>query len=399
MTDHKKSLLFTAFDTLFFRESRPFEAIGGSELASVFPPPPRTVMGAIRHTIGESLGVDWHNMPQPPEKQSELSKKVRKIIGYGAEDLGQLSLDGICLSKAGKRLYPAPLWLLRCTVESVQYTRLAPAAPTKTHLGYVKQPSHPERSSGFRSMDDCWLTQTGLEKVLAGNDPDQHEVLEQRHLFQSQPRIGIARDNKSATVQNGLLYLSNHVRPLDDVAIEADFQGLPEEDILPSQSIIRLGAEGRMASMTVQKYGIFPKAPEPNNSTKGLIITLLSPALFQDAQSNSAWLPSGFTQAKAEDNSSVWIGEINGIKLTIHCAVLGKAQREGGWDMAKNAPHPVSSLIPAGSGYFCTVSTSQDLRQAITALHGLHIGNENELGRGRIACGLWNKKIKESPVQ
>lgn len=53
------TLRFTALDTLFFRESRPYETIGGSELGSVFPPPPRTVAGAIRTAIGESLDADW----------------------------------------------------------------------------------------------------------------------------------------------------------------------------------------------------------------------------------------------------------------------------------------------------------------------------------------------------
>ena len=54
-----KTLRFIAIDTLFFRESRPFETFGGIELASLFPPPPRTVAGAIRSAIGEALGADW----------------------------------------------------------------------------------------------------------------------------------------------------------------------------------------------------------------------------------------------------------------------------------------------------------------------------------------------------
>ena len=63
-----KTLRLTAFDTLFFRESRPFDAIGGSELASVFPPPPRTVLGAVRSAIGDALGADWkqfHDLMRP----------------------------------------------------------------------------------------------------------------------------------------------------------------------------------------------------------------------------------------------------------------------------------------------------------------------------------------------
>ncbi|MEN9847352.1 MAG: hypothetical protein RL368_92, partial [Pseudomonadota bacterium] len=30
---------FSAFDTWFFRESRPFDSVGGNDLSGVFPPP------------------------------------------------------------------------------------------------------------------------------------------------------------------------------------------------------------------------------------------------------------------------------------------------------------------------------------------------------------------------
>jgi CRISPR-associated protein Cmr3 len=55
---------FSALDTLFFKESRPIESVGGSQLSSVFPPPARTLIGAIRTAIGEANSVDWGGVCQ-----------------------------------------------------------------------------------------------------------------------------------------------------------------------------------------------------------------------------------------------------------------------------------------------------------------------------------------------
>lgn len=96
-----QSWQFSAIDTLFFRESRPMESIGGSELGSVFPPPPRTLIGAIRTALGEAEQVDWSKF----EEQSDHF--LRNLIGY-ADDLGSLSFDGVWVHYKGERLYPMP---------------------------------------------------------------------------------------------------------------------------------------------------------------------------------------------------------------------------------------------------------------------------------------------------
>ncbi len=56
-----KQWCFEPLDTWFFRESRPFGTVGGSELTSLFPPPARTVAGAIRTLIGENANINWNN--------------------------------------------------------------------------------------------------------------------------------------------------------------------------------------------------------------------------------------------------------------------------------------------------------------------------------------------------
>lgn len=102
----EKTISFSAIDSWFFRETRPMDASGESQ--SIFPPGIRTVSGAIRTWIGEQYKVDWH------EFKSNEDHPLRSIIGSSKEgDLGALTFKGVWISKQGKRLYPAPLHLMK----------------------------------------------------------------------------------------------------------------------------------------------------------------------------------------------------------------------------------------------------------------------------------------------
>ena len=75
------------------------------------------------------------------------------------------------------------------------------------------------------------------------------------------------------------------------------------------------------------------------------------------------------------------------MELTLHAAVIGKARREGGWNQAAGQPRPVSSLVPAGSIYYCSLASTGP--EAVDHLHGIQLGAEQALGRGQVAVGDW----------
>lgn len=375
--NNPKTLRLNALDTWFFRESRPFDSIGGSELASVFPPPPRTVLGALRTAIGDALGADWQQFQSQKENyRLPDGRKLYDLIGY-ADDLAGLALGGVWLALDGERLYPAPLFLLRR--RGGDFARLRIGGAVRTRLGNARLPVAPDREE--RAPAGAWLTRAGLEKVLQGGVPDEGELHERQALFSEEPRLGIARDNGARTVLNGLLYQSRHIRPQARLSIEADIAGLDGLDI--ESRIVRLGSEGRMSNLAFAATPVKPAQPTPGKNSVGLILTLLTPALF------GGWLPADFV-LENQNGVDVWRGEINGIALTLHAAALGKAQREGGWDMVGRKPRAVQSLIPAGSSYYCTVDDG-NLAAAIAALHGRQIGDDPQIGRGVIVCGLWNQ--------
>ena len=114
---------FDALDSWFFRESRPHETVGGTELASLFPPPARTVAGAVRTLIGETQQMGWDKFKEP-EGYSDLKQQIGDADGFG-----QLQLTGPYLCKGGQRLYPVPLHLLTKTEAGQEKPKFACLRP------------------------------------------------------------------------------------------------------------------------------------------------------------------------------------------------------------------------------------------------------------------------------
>lgn len=381
--DH--TLRFSAVDTLFFRESRPMESIGGSELSSVFPPPTRTLVGSIRTLIGERENVNWKEYAQ-----QKAQHPLAQIIGYG-DDLGSLTFKGPWLTTDKERLYPAPLNLMQ---NETQIKFLSLSQPRHCDLGKaVRLPSLPANFSAAKPLENHWISRNTFEQILQGQAPTSGKVIPKNDLVTDEARLGIALDSQTRTVEEQMLYQTKHIR-LKNTSVEIDISGL---DIpLQDTPITRLGGEGRMASLEATTTPALPKAPANPTNTHGLILYLLTPARFSE-NSTQPWHPlPGFTKQETSDpEATTWKGEINGIALTLHSAVTGKAIREGGWDMANHLPRAVQSLIPAGSCWYLTVD-DKNINAAIQALHGTHIGDDQNIGRGQVITGLWQKQLLEN---
>ena len=376
----RSNLRFSALDTWFFRESRPMEALGGAELVSVFPPPVRTLLGAVRTAIGDANGVDWHQFKDNAALQAQ--------IGYGSDDFGALSVVGPWLSLAEQRLFPIPCFVVR--QQSTELARMRIGKPIQSHLSVMPvrlaETAGPGRS---KPLEQCWCTRENFEQLLNGKLLDPAAIYRNAQLYQQEPRLGIARDVTRRITDEGKLYQTKHLRPVADLVIEIELTHNGQTEL--RDSLLRLGGEGRLAHVRVSavadnsSLNEVLKPPVVTSDTCGLILILLTAARFE-SQGNSDWLPKEL-QPAVQDGAQVWQGTINGVELTLHAAVLGKAQREGGWDMAARKPRAVQSLIPAGSAYYVTVNGN--ISHAIEKLHGATIGEDQVLGRGLLACGLW----------
>ena len=374
------NITLTAYDTWFFRESRPHDAVGASELSSLFPPPIRTLAGALRTLIGDQLAINWQTL------QSATQPDFNFVAELGdAKGLGELQINGPWINFKGQRLYPAPLYLMQ---KGDEIKRLAPGSVVRCDLGLVRLPALPEGSQGFKALEQRWITAEGMRRCLEGLVPTD-KIYTSDHLFSHEARLGIARDNVTRSVEDGKLYQTQHLRLKEDVSVGLLVKNLSTvaKDILTQpNTLLRLGGEGRMAALEAQEQAQalpFVNA-KANAKVESFVLHFLTSADFEGAM-----FPKDFEKTTF-DGATVWQGDINAIGVRIVSAVVGKVHREGGWDMQKHQPSPVKSYIPAGSAWFCRAVDAELTWETLnTQLHGQCIGVDSAYGRGQILLGSW----------
>ena len=380
LANNELNITLTAYDTWFFRESRPHDAVGASELSSLFPPPIRTVAGALRTLIGDQLKINWQTL------QSATQPDFNFVSELGdAQGLGELSLNGPWINFDDQRLYPAPLYLMK---NEHELKRLAPGSIVRCDLGSVRLPALPKDSKGFKNLEQRWITAEGMRRCLEGHVPTD-KIYTSDDLFSHEARLGIARDNATRSVEDGKLYQTQHLRLKEKVSVGLLVKNLSSvaKDILTQpNTLLRLGGEGRMAALKAQEQAqAFPFVnAKANAKVERFVLHFLTPADFEGAM-----FPKDFEKTTF-DGATVWQGVINDIGLRIISAVVGKVHREGGWDMQKHQPSPVKSYIPAGSAWFCqTLDAELTWETLNTQLHGHCIGVDSAYGRGQLLLGTW----------
>ena len=382
---------FYAMDSWFFKESRPMESMGSSEMQSLFPPTPYSMSGILRSIIGEQLGVDWQAYRQGDGKAHAKGALINLCDLMGnpkTNGLGELRLAGSFLTLKDETLFPAPLSLMQRSDTSNPTIHAMDISTQleRTDLGLVRLPTIAPQLRGAKVLDKHFISLSGLENYLNGILPKPEEIHAISRLKANDPRLGIQLASATKTTIEGQLYQTNHLRLKEHVSLVSYFDGIPQEIFHQTSDTVRFGAEGRVACYTLSEQTLSIKPPAPTKNTQGLILTLLS-----HANLNGSWLPEAFIKSQTHNGQCVWQGQIHGVRLTLHSSIIGKAVREGGWDIAAHKPKPLLSLIPAGSQFYVTLDEGQELTDAIESLHLKQIGEETQLGRGLMACALWNK--------
>ena len=380
---------FQAIDTWFFRESRPHGSAGSQELSSLFPPPTATLLGALRTLAGDRAGIDWHDYAHPSNHHG-----LRARIGLG-EDLGELDVAACMLALGHRPLFPAPTTLLRRGTDT--FTRLLPGSAVFCDLGPSVRLPVLEQPGAAKPLEQAWIGLDVLERVLGGALPPSGATVwravdedDRGALAQSESRLGIGRDTGRGTAIDGLLYQIRHVRPkASELNVALYLSGA--EDLLPERATVRLGGEGRLASVSADPSPTdipLPSAPTPPPNHKHFALYLMAHARFLDTAKKATWLPPGFVP-EVNAGFTAWRGELGGASVRLHSAVLGKPVRIGGWDLARQRPKPLVSYVPAGSVYFFSVEDGTPLTTVFERLHGSRIGHQIRAGHGLVACGLW----------
>ncbi len=412
---------FEPVDTWFFREARPHDSVGAARLGSQFPPPASSLIGTLRTRLGEVLGIDWIEHAGQDELPGRCTQEfaginLSDLLGQG-DNTGLLAFGAVEVWNGEQRLLPVPAFLLKpgSASQSESLLALQPGAPmvcdlseidpARGRLAAVVMPALPAGSEGAKPLDNHWLPASLVaEAALSGNAINAKELVAESDLFVREARLGIARDNKAGTVLEGMLYQTEHLRPVADLRLAISVT-LPAEvadvlaDSLNQQPLQRFGGEGRMARLRVSKSVIpVAKPPKATADTRGLVLMLSGDVELESRQSRQSSLfgfkPVVEACSQTGKPQQVWLGELNGVPLRLVTAVVGKAVRRGGWDLQKKRPKAMTSYVPAGSCWYVEIPGVEGvaLNEFIPRLQGFQPGKPSLNGRGALLCGLWNKR-------
>ncbi|MEO5347537.1 MAG: type III-B CRISPR module-associated protein Cmr3 [Magnetococcus sp. YQC-9] len=369
-----------AQDSLFFRDGRPFnQSDEGLALAhSHFPPFPSTMSGAVRTALATVNG-GW-----------DLA-----VLGDGPDNLGQLTFGpptpvrdqdgGLDL------LYPLPPAILG-HADQDGLLRLAPGTPLECDMG----PAVPlpqlagAPGPGWKSLPDRWVTAAGLSRFLAGGVPDRNEILSVASLWQSEPRIGLARDHRTRGALEGMLYTTSHIRMQETMALAVEITGLPETWQNPR--MLPLGGEGRFAWIDASD-DTPAHAPVPPIAPDALVRS------GQDACCYTVVLLSHLCLGKHPWPAPG--GALADLPGQIVAACQERTIRIGGWNSrdygsSRGGPRPLRAFLPAGSVFFMEAPRAKE--QTILQKHLLAIGEGTSHGFGQIAIGTYASQKEGFPA-
>ena len=363
-------------DTWFFRDSTPFtaEATPQEAVASVFPPHPPTVAGALRAALARRNG--WNGAGPWP-------RWMHSVIGNGPDDLGSVSFAGPVLIRNGKPLFRCPRHVLGVARKKDAWeprVLLRPGPPVRCDLGNSVRLPEPTRSiTGEQKQKpggDAWLTESGLANVLRGQLPSANarseEVVRDQDLWNAELRIGLERSGRTRTAVEGMLYSARHVRPGRGVSLAVRVRGVPEDWRLPN-GMLPLGGESRLAECVRRKdeFGSGVPLRLRARPARMAVIAVTPLDLEPDVIRGARTVPG-----------------LGGARVVSAC--LGRPLRIGGWDSLASRPLPLRSYLPPGSVLFVESASAITPEDEVLHSTGLcQIGARTSSGFGLAALGIW----------
>ena len=354
-------LKLSAIDTLMFRDGRPFNQndAGASEAASVFPPWPPTIVGAVRAKLWQDeLKGSWH-----PDRLGSGTNWQK------GSTLGTLKFGAPLVMKNGSPVFPVPLHIVegKNARGEKAITSLRPGKSIVSDLGEQRLPV-PESKTlmGLKTIEDRWVNLSGMKKILDGEARKlkESDFIKRTDLWTTEPRVGVGIDPDTRTTSDGRLYMASHIRMADDTILAVEVTG-GEEAIV--DSLRPLAGEHRMASITMSRDAF--SLPEGSNNG------------FKSQSDQTCYCAIAISPVVPDPDRNFAIAGL--VADNIVSASLGKPVSIGGWDFEAKTPIALRQCIPAGSVWF--------MQGGDVPPNGSKIGLAQEWGFGQILIGRWHQ--------
>lgn len=325
---------YQAWDTLFFRDGKPFSLGEDTWASSIFPPLPSTIYGALR------TGYLVTN----PANSDDIEALTKKFL-----------IRGIFLKQEDTFLFSAPA-----------DTHIEKGSSHNAHLSYDfgTLPFDGALSSKhlqvFKHLDKnqkpakgIFFTEAHIQDYLKDIAENFLEIVAEDSLITYENKIGIGRDDNTRSVQESMLYRVQMQRwERLKLVIDSNLESLG----ISSPNQLRLGGEGKAVRLTSEKDT--PNIQAPSSPAPYFKLYFATPAIF-----DGGWLPEGFKKKKGRI-SGTW----RNVQLELLAAFVGKPLRIGGFDVKERVPKPMRQAVPAGSVYYFRAANA-DIQDIIDHFH------------------------------
>lgn len=360
-------------DVLHLRGNRLFGDGGGN---SVMPPWPSVFAGAIRSRMLIDEGVD----PARFARGDDAPGTLTEVLG-SVERPGSFTVQSVALARRTSKAIE-PLWPLPADVEvfqdeiagacgvpyQLQSRTLPPGLAASLPLAagaLLQRRDRGKPSSGY------WLTNRGWGRYLRAEALDADDLTHKSEIWQTQDRVGIELDHDRRSTVEGQLYTTEAVRLCNDP--ETGFLvGVSDGGTLPDHGLLRLGGDGRAATISTVAVGEVRGADfEAIEATKRCRLVLTSPGIF----------PEGWRLPGLGDDGT-WA--LEGLQARVTAAAVPRGGVISGWDLARSCPKPAVRVAPTGAVYWLEIQSGDidRLRKlSETGLWGLSPDNNDPMRR------------------
>lgn len=333
-------LFIRPLDVLYLRGNALFGG-PGDHAEALMPPWPSVFAGAIRSSMLARSGVDLGRFTD--EAAAHTDAELAEVLGTPTHPGSfRVTFVGLGRERNGhaELLVPLPADLVvlhprshdESTTGSAIRTeptvrRLRLVDPSAIHVSTSNPLGRLPVLTGAgreKPASGYWLTGEGLSEYLSGRTPEATHLVPRRSLWETDPRLGIARSRESYTGIKGRIYTTDTVALAPGVGFVVGIEGC-KESLLPFGSLVRLGGDGRGAEVTSWK-GARPEHG-PVKAGEPFVALLTTPGLFP-----GGWRPPAAT------------GQLL-------AAAVPRAEVVSGWDLPAHRPKPAQRAVPAGAVY------------------------------------------------
>lgn len=322
-------------DVLFLRGNKLF-GDPGSFGESQMPPWPSVAAGAIRSQMLVNDDFDLSLFAKGNSLHPQLGTPA---------DPGEFTVCDITLARRFKdgtsietfRPLPADLIATEDSKGEFKIYRLKPTSlndSINTSSPFLKVAAF-ATDRPAKPIPGMWLNQTGWQSYLDGVLPQASDLIRSDELWKIDLRVGVGLDTKHGSAEPHKLFSVQAVSLNDGHGFLVAIDGAEP----PSGGILRLGGDGRGASVSAANY----QSPEPDYDAIAASghcrIILKTPGLFP-----AGWYPSG-----TDDNMMFSFGGVSGRLI---CAAVSRSETISGWDLAEWEPKPAQRVVPIGSVYW-----------------------------------------------